>query len=108
MIPEVKILQLPYLNILMVTLSGLPKERLHLSLISKTALNYTLIKTSNLKTIYIMKAKLSQIRLQSCYLLSLGSHISLLALYSETLNQRSFIRRPRHKWEDNTEGVFNL
>jgi len=95
MTPEVKILQLPQLNVVMVTLSGLPKERLRLPLINKTVLNYTLTKMSILKTIYIMKAKLSQIRLHSCYLLSLGSNISLLALYSE--NRRSFIGRPRYK-----------
>lgn len=53
-----------------------------------------------------MKAKLSQIRLHSCYLLSLGSNISLLALYSETLNQCSFLGRPRHKCGDYIKGVF--
>jgi len=57
--PEVKILQLPQLNVVMVTLGGLPKERLHLPLISNAVLNDTLIKTNILKTIYIMKVKLS-------------------------------------------------
>jgi len=47
-----------------------------------------------------MKAKLSRIRPHCCYLLS------LLTLYSETLNQRSFIGRPRHKCGDNIKGVF--
>jgi len=103
---EVKVLQIRRLNLVMVTLSGLPKERLHLPLISKTVLSYILIKMSILKTIYFMKAKLSQIRLHSCYLLSLGSNISVLALYSETLNQFSFLGRPRQKWGDNIKGVF--
>jgi hypothetical protein len=53
-----------------------------------------------------MKAKLFRIRLHCCYLLSLVSNISLLTLYSETLNQRSFIGRPRHKWGDNIKGMF--
>jgi hypothetical protein len=53
-----------------------------------------------------MKAKLSQIKPHSCYLISLGSNISLLALYSQTLNQRSFIGRPRHKWGDNIQEDF--
>jgi hypothetical protein len=102
---EVKILQLRQLNLVMVTLSGLPKERLHLPLISKTVLSYILIKMSISKTIYFMKAKLSQIRLHSRCLLFLGSNISVLALYSETLNQLSFLGRPRYKWKGNIKGV---
>lgn len=53
-----------------------------------------------------MKAKLSQIRIRICYFLSLDSNIALLVLHSKTLNQRSFIGRPRNKWEDNLKGVF--
>jgi len=49
MTPEVKILQLPQLNFVMITLSVLPKEGLHLPLISKIVLNYILIKMSILK-----------------------------------------------------------
>ena len=40
MTPEVKILQLPQLNLVMFALSGLPKERLRLPLIRKTVLHF--------------------------------------------------------------------
>ena len=56
-----------------------------------------------------MEVKLSQIRLHSCYLLSLGSNICLGPVLRDT--ESAFFLgggggRPRHKWGDNIKGVF--